>query len=280
MKYIVNVIVFLVVALSISACGKVPAGNVGVMVNLYGDDRGVQKEVLGPGWYYVGVYQELYTFPTFTQNVSWMKEDTYQSPGDESLDFSTIEGMNVNADVGISYHVKPEMVSVLFQKYRRGIDEITHQYVRNMVRDELVRVVSKTSVEEIYGSKKTEVMDEVQAVLTKQLEPVGIVIEKVYWIGQLRLPTNVVEALNAKIAATQMAQQRENEIASAKAEAQKKIAEAEGEKQSMILRAEANKVLSSSLTPELVQYKAIEKWDGKLPTTSTGGQAIPFINVK
>ncbi len=29
----------------------------------------------------------------------------------------------------------------------------------------------------------------------------------------------------------------------------------------------------------LLQLQAIQKWDGKLPTTSTGG-ALPFINVK
>lgn len=45
-------------------------------------------------------------------------------------------------------------------------------------------------------------------------------------------------------------------------------------------KAEANRILAASVTPELVQYQAVIKWDGKLPVTSLGGSAVPFIGVK
>ena len=44
--------------------------------------------------------------------------------------------------------------------------------------------------------------------------------EWIYTIGDFRLPPRVVEAINAKIEATQLAQQRENEVREAEAEAQ------------------------------------------------------------
>ena len=42
--------------------------------------------------------------------------------------------------------------------------------------------------------------------------------------------------------------------------------------------AKANKKLADSLTPALVQYQAIQKWDGALPRLNGGG-AVPFIDV-
>jgi regulator of protease activity HflC (stomatin/prohibitin superfamily) len=81
-----------------------------------------------------------------------------------------------------------------------------------------------------------------------------------------------------------MAQQRQNEVAQAKAEADKKIEDARGTAESILRVAEAqskaNKILAESLTPEFVQYEALQKWDGKLPTTMVPGQATPFISVK
>jgi regulator of protease activity HflC (stomatin/prohibitin superfamily) len=68
----------------------------------------------------------------------------------------------------------------------------------------------------------------------------------------------------------------------AEAEAKKTVAKAEGDAKSILLKAEAEsqalKLKNSSLTSMLVQYEAIQKWDGKLPIFSTGG-AVPFINL-
>lgn len=93
----------------------------------------------------------------------------------------------------------------------------------------------------------------------------------------------MVGALNAKVEATQQAQQRQNEVATAKAEADKKIEAARGEAESIRLRAEAqaaaNEKLARSLTPSLVQYTALQKWNGELPKF-TGNGAIPLIDLK
>lgn len=282
MNYVFTFFVVLALLVYTSGCTLVPAGEVGVKVNLYGDDRGVEPEVVGPGRYFVTPWQSIYTFPTFTQNTVWTKADSYESPGDESIVFNSNEGLTVDADVGISYHVDPKKVAEVFQKYRRGITEITHLYVRNMVRDEVVRVASTMKIDEIYGTGKVAMMNEVQKVVTAELAPIGIVVEKIYWIGSIRLPKQVIEALNSKIAAIQQAQQRENEVATATAEAQKRVEEAKGLAESTRINAEAqataNKILAQSLTPELVRYRAIDKWDGKLPTTALSDSATALVN--
>lgn len=267
---------------TLSGCSKVPAGNVGVKVYLYGGDKGVDNVQLSPGRYWISWNEELFLFPTFTQNYVWTKADDEGSPGDESISFQTKEGLVVNADVGISYHIQPNKVSVVFQKFRKGIGEITDIYLRNYVRDALVNDSADLPIESVYGEGKVKLIQQVQNDVQEQVKDIGIIIEKVYWIGDLRLPQTVVKALNAKIEATQKAQQRDNEIATAKAEAEIVRQHAKGKADALLMQAtaqaQANLILAKSITPELVQYKGIETWDGKLPVVTSG--ATPFINMQ
>lgn len=253
-----------------AGCSQVPVGNVGIKVYNLGTSKGVSQEVLPVGRYWIGWNESLYTFPTFEQNYIWTASSKEGSADDESLSFQTKEGLDVGADIGISYHIDESKVAVLFQKYRKGIDEITHLYLRNYVRDAINLESSTMSVEETYGEGKTKLLTDVQKRLATQLSPEGIIIDKVYLVGTFRLPKPVQEALNSKIAATQAAQQTQNEVAQAKAGAEKAIAEARGV-------AEANRVKQASITDTLIRYEAIQKWDGKLPQYSSG--QLPFLTV-
>ena len=265
-------------------CTKVPSGHVGVKVYLLGGNKGVDTEELGVGRYWVGWNEELHLFPTFTQNTVWTADSREGSPNDESITFQTKEGLSVNADIGVAYHIDPKMVTTIFQKYRKGIDEITDIYLRNIVRDAFVVASSNKSVEFVYGEGKAELRDEVERIVKERVEPIGIVVEQISFVGDLRLPSQVIEALNAKIAATQQAQMRENQIREAQADAQKKIAAANGEAESIKLvalaQAEANQIISRSITPTLVEYKRIEKWNGIMPTYMAGNLPSPMLNMK
>ena len=109
-------------------------------------------------------------------------------------------------------------------------------------------------------------------------------IEKIYWIGELRLPPTVVASINAKIQATQMAEQRKNEIAQAQAEAAKEVAMAEGRAKAQLTiagaEAQAIRLKGDALraNPNIIDMTAVEKWNGQLPTY-TGGGAMPFIHL-
>jgi regulator of protease activity HflC (stomatin/prohibitin superfamily) len=270
------------VGVSLAACSTVPAGHVGVKVYLLGGSKGVDSEELGVGRYWIGMNEQLYIFPTYMQNYTWTREPDSTGTEDESISFQTVEGMTANADVGISYQLDPTRINKIFQTYRRGVDEITDTFLRNMVRDALVKQASTKPIEYIYGAGKAELLAAVQADVQRQTTDIGIKIDKIYWIGEIRLPDTVIASINAKNAATQMAQQRQNEVAQARAEAEKKVAEAKGEADSILLKArsqsEANRILSQSITQELVQYRALDKWDGVLPRM-TGNGVVPFINV-
>lgn len=282
MKFIKNLLLLSVLFLLSVSCSKVPAGNVGVKVFLLGGDKGVDHEVLPVGRYWIGINEELYLFPTFTQNYVWTQDEAEGSETDESITFQSIEGMTIGGDIGISYHVRADRVSTVFEKYRRGIDEITDTFLRNMVRDAFVSVASTMGVEEIYGAGKTTLIKNVEELIRQQVDPIGIELERIYIIGSLRLPRAVIDALNAKITATQKAQQRENELREAEAQAAKDIALAKGSSESALIRAradaEALRLKRIQISKELNDYEAIQKWNGVMPSV-TGG-ATPFIQLK
>lgn len=278
MKSILKVGSVLALSLSLVACYKVPTGNVGVKVHLLGTSKGVDMEELGVGRYWVGINEELYLFPTYTQN------HTYD--GRDKIGFQTREGLTVEADIGITYHVQPDKVTSVFQKYRKGIDEITDTFLRNMIRDSLVKRASALPIESVYGEGKTSLIEQVQQDVQDQTSEIGIVIEKLYWVGELTLPENVIGSINRKIEATQMAEQRENEVRQATAEAQKVVASARGEAEARIAvanaDAEAFQIKGEALRnyPEVLEMNKIERWDGTLPRFVGGDSVIPMINLE
>jgi regulator of protease activity HflC (stomatin/prohibitin superfamily) len=274
----------LAVVVSLTGCEYVDPGHVGLKVDLLGSDKGVNAEELGVGRYWIGINETLYTFPTFTQNYVWTRDAAEGSPNNESISFQTIDGMSVNADVGISYRIDPDKVSTVFEKYRKGVDEITDVYLRNMVRDALVSVSSGYDVESVYGKGKVEIMQKAQDSVRDQVEDLGIIIEKIYWVGDLRLPEVVINSINAKIQATQKAQQRENEVQQTIAEAEKARQEAKGKADAISIvakaEAEAIKIRGDAIrkNPSVIQLEAINKWDGVLPRVSDG-EAMKIINL-
>lgn len=273
------------ITLAITACHKVPAGYRGVIVNLYGSEKGVSEQAVGVGRYYLGWNKELYLFPTFLQNYSWHKADR--------ISMQTSEGLSIATDVGITYQIAPDDVAKVFTKYRLGIQEITNTFLHNMVRDAMNEVASTMRVDDIYGSKKEMFLKSVSNIVKDEAAKNGIQVDKIYLIGSFILPETVMDSINSKIQASQNAIKVENEVATSRAEAQKtivdakaaaerRVIEAEANAQQITLNAEsqakANKILAASLTPEFVQYQAILKWNGALPTT-TASSAVPFINI-
>lgn len=270
--------------LSLTACGSnVPVGHVGILVHKLGGTKGVDSEEVSPGRIWLGWNDELFLFPTFSQTQVWTKNRAEGSPNDDSMTFQTQEGLSVNTDIGVTYSVDPKRVSVVFQKYRRGIHEITDTFLRSMVRDSLINSASKKPIESVYGLGKAELISEVEFDVKNKCNELGIVIEHIYWIGELRLPESVIKSINSKAQASQMTAQREQEVSQSRAEADKKIEEARGDAESTLLRAKAEaesisiKGKAIAENPQVLELTKVQTWDGKLPQVMSG--STPFINL-
>lgn len=73
-------------------------------------------------------------------------------------------------------------------------------------------------------------------------------------------------------------------IEKAEAQATSKLILAKAEAEARIMNAEsqskANKMLNESITPSILEFNKINKWNGKLPTTSLGQNQGSIINLK
>lgn len=268
-KMLLGLIAIVVITMSFSSCSKVEAGYVGVKVNLLGSDKGVQNEVLGVGRYWIGMNEELYKFPTYQVNYVFTRESNEGSKDNEEFTFQTNEGMICSADLGLSMHFDREKISQMFQKYRKGEEEIRGVVVRKEIRDALNRVAGAMPVEYVYGAGKGKLIDSVKNIVKARLEPNGIIIDGLSLISAIRIPKPIEDALNMKVQMTQDAQKAQNEVAKATAEANIRTAKAKGEADAMRIKADGesyyNRTVSSSLTPQIVEIKKLEKWNGVYP---------------
>jgi regulator of protease activity HflC (stomatin/prohibitin superfamily) len=283
-------LLFASLVLLLSACTKVEPGYVGIKVNQYGDQKGVEDFPLHTGAVWFNTFTtEVYKFPTFRQNVVWTK-DTRDDDTDDSMTFNSIEGSVINADIALSYSLKPEKVPLIFVTFRKDIEHITHIYIRSEVRDAISRHASSMKVIDVFGSKKQELLESVKKDLNDHLNSIGFEFEMVSFIGGLRCDDNVMRSINATIEATQLAISAQNKIVQAKAEADQAIETARGRSSSVVIEAQAryeamkleaqgNDILTKSLTSELVRYRAIEKWTGTPPQVM-GGDFSTLLNIK
>jgi regulator of protease activity HflC (stomatin/prohibitin superfamily) len=81
-------------------------------------------------------------------------------------------------------------------------------------------------------------------------------------------------AVEAKVTAEQEAAKQKNITVSIQEQARQKVIAAQAEAESIRIRTVALKQ-----SPALIQYEAVQKWDGKLPTYMLGG-VMPFLPIK
>lgn len=280
------------------ACEKVNVGNVGIKINTLGDARGVEHAPTVSGWVWYNPFaQTVIEFPTTVQTVVWAKTPE----ADESINFGSREGLNVNADVAISFRVDPSRAPRLYAKYRQpDLDVFAHGFLRNQVKDAINEEASRMAVQAIYGEGKAELLTRSKTFLSKKLAEDGILVDQLTFNSNLRLPDNVQKAIDQSIAQTQEAQRAEYRVKQVEAEAKQRVAQADGEAaaarakadaQAYVTKmtsaanaeailsagraqAEANTLLRESITPALVDYERARRWDGKLPMVGSGTSAL------
>jgi regulator of protease activity HflC (stomatin/prohibitin superfamily) len=276
-----------------SCVARVDAAHVGIRVKLAGSDRGVSDIPVVTGWvFYNPLTEQLVMFPTSVQNVVWSKDPHEGSPHDESITFSSAEGANINADIGLSFHIERTMAPHLYLRFRKNdLLDLANGYVRNAVREAFNVVASKMPVSDIYGAGKAQVVADVTKRLQDQLGKDGFILDQLTINGTLRLPDSVANAINRALEQKQQAIQAQNRVAQVEAEARQALAQAEGQANAarerargeadaklITARAEAraNLLLRRSMSPQVMQWRALEKWNGKLPVMNGGG-ALPML---
>lgn len=188
---------------------------------------------------------------------------------------ATKDLQDVSISFAINYQLQADKVMDLYKTVGASYVETILQPA---TQEALKNVTSKYTAEELI-TKRSEVSQQIIQDLSAKVNKYGIIINELNIID-----LNFSEAYNKAIEDKQVAEQEvkkaQQELEKTKIEAEKKVAEAKAE-------ADALKLQKEEITPELLelrrieaQLKAIEKWSGNLPTTITGSDGIPFIDLK
>lgn len=274
-------VLFLGLMLYLVTSDKIEPGYIGIKVNNYGNQRGVEDYPVVTGRVFINpLTTDIYKYPTFMQNKIWSKQGAFSE--DESITINSQEGSSINCDIGIAYTLKAELVPHMFVEFRQRIDEITHGYLRNQVRDIMNRHSPKYKAVEIIGDKKQDLLEEVKKELQEKLEPKGFMIDTISFVSAPVPDPKVMQSITSVIEATQKAIEAENKVKQIEAEARQEIARAEGKAKAILAeataQAEANRLLTESITPVLVLYKTTEKWNG-IPPQVVGIDPTVLMNL-
>ena len=99
------------------SCERIDAGHVGVKVNQYGDNKGVDDVVAVTGMvFYNPLTTRVYEFPTFIQHKEYKGENSFVVNSKDGSEFQVSPIMN--------YSVQREKVPTIFSKYRRPLEDI------------------------------------------------------------------------------------------------------------------------------------------------------------
>ena len=252
--YIAGGILFLFLAMTIRPFAIVNAGERGVVMQ-FGK---VQDKILGEGLHPI--------MPIVTSvkrlNVR-VQKNTFESDA-ASKDLQTI-----TTELAVNWHLDPLRVNKIFQQVgdeRLIIDGI----ITPAVSEVLKAATAKKTAEEVI-TKRTELKEEIDNHLKNRLETYGIIIDDVSLVNFSFSP-EFSKAIESKQIAEQEAKQAEFIAQKATQEAQADINRAKGQ-------AEAQRLQRLTLTPDLLQKQAIEKWDGRFPTVMSGNGALPLINI-
>ena len=242
---ILTLLVAVMAMVGMSSCEKVDAGHEGILVNLYGDDKGVGDVSMCTGMVWYNPFtQSVYEYPTFVQTVDY-----------EPFTINAKDGSEFTVDPTISLKTVDGKSPLVFKKYRKELKDVIngtlYNYVKNAFRIQLNNFTTDYIV-----SNRDSIESAIERYLAADLLRENFQLEQL--TSGLKYPAVIVEAVNAKNKAIQEAQKAQNEVAVAEANAKSLLVAAQAE-------AEANRLKQQALTPQILEKMWIERWDGKLP---------------
>ena len=174
----------------------------------------------------------------------------------------------VTSTIAINYNLDGARAKDVYQNIGTNYQD---KIVSPAIQDTFKSVTAQYTAEELI-TKREEVRSSAEKQLKDKLAVFDIVVNN-FNIVNFDFSPEFNAAIEAKQVAQQSVETAKQNLEKIKVEAEQALAQAQGQ-------ADAQKALANtgSLSPEYLQYLALTKWDGKLPTYSGG--TIPFVNIK
>ena len=169
----------------------------------------------------------------------------------------------------INYNLMPQYAHQMYREVGMNyVDNILMPVVEGNIKD----VIGRWNAQDLVANRAVATAD-ILAKLQNQLKERYINITS-FQIIDINYSEVFEKAIESKVTAEQEALKAKNKTVQVEEEARQKLISAQAEAQSMKIRATA-----LTQNKALVEYEAVQKWDGKLPEYMMGN-SIPFINLQ
>lgn len=246
-------IIVLCLGMILSSCSIVGPGERGVRIAL----GSVSDDAKTPG-----VYLWIpFLMGMANINVQVQKADIESTAASKDM-------QDIHAHVAVNWSLSPDKVVVTYKTI--GDESDVEKRILNPAVNEIMKAAtSKRTAEEVL-TKRLEMKKDIDEGLSSRLAQYGITLHDVS-IVDLKFSDGFSQAIEHKQIAEQQAKQASYVAEKATQDARAEVERAKGQ-------AEAQRLLKSTMTGEILQQRAIEKWDGHFPQVMGSGQ-VPFLNL-
>jgi regulator of protease activity HflC (stomatin/prohibitin superfamily) len=246
---LVGVILLIVVVVNIfSFFVVVNPGERGILLQL-----GSVKAVYEPGLHFkIPLVNNVITMDVRTQKY------------EEDVDAASKDLQSIDGTVALNYHLDPASVDKVYQEIGK---EYQFRIISPAIQESVKAATANYNAEELI-TKRSIVKEEIRKDLLSRLQKYNIVVEE-FSIVNFSFSAEFDKSIEAKQTADQNALKAENDLRRIEIEAKQIVETAKAEAESIRIQGEALKQ-----TPNLVQLKMVEAWNGQLPLYMGGGSQI------
>ena len=258
-KIVVIVAVIAVLVVVAGSTGIVGAGQRGVLLR-FGAVTGTIKE------------EGLYFKVPFAEEVVLMSTQIqkYSAPASASSKDLQV----VTTEVSLNYQLEGSKVG---ETYRNMRQEYENRVIQPFIQEAVKSTTANFDAEQLI-TQRPRVKAELQDLITKRLAPLGIGVVELS-ITDFRFTQVFQDSIEAKVKAVQQALEAENALRRVGFEAQQAIVKATAEAKGLELQKVQITAQLLDLRRIEVQGRAVEKWNGVMPTVVTSGGPVPMLDV-
>lgn len=254
LKYGVAVVMFLIVLMFAScAAHTVGPGERGVRVSL----GTMEQHSLEPGLYFVN---------PLTTHIIDMSVRTSQWASNTAAYTRDVQTANVH--FALIYSLEPQSAHTVYQEVG---EDWAAKLISPVVNEQIKRVIGQYDAVDLIA-KRNDAARLIETDVSTTLRQRHILVGGLQLMNIDYTPA-FEKAVEAKVVAQQKAIEEQNRTVQIEQQAKQTVISATAEANSMQIRAHA---LESN--PKLVEWEAVQKWDGHMPQYMMGG-SVPFINV-
>ncbi len=236
-------IVVVLLGLALSSYKVIDPGKVGVQT-LFGK---VEDEVLPSGLHLINPLVDVTTFSIQTENYTMSaKSGEGQVEGDDAIRVLSSDGLEVTIDLSVLYKVTPSRAPYIYQNIGVDyVDKIVRPVTRTAIRDNAVNYQAV----DLYSTKREEFQFKINKTISDNFIKNGLEVQQIL-VRNITLPATVRASIESKIQAEQDAQKMQFVLQKERQEADRKRVEAQG-------IADYQKIISTGLTAQQLQYQTI-----------------------